>query len=183
METIIQFVLLCLYTMLPGAVANMMPVFVKKIPFLAVPIDFGKKLNGKPIFGSHKTYRGFFFGIIAAIAVAYIQSLLYSYNSFQQISFFNFDETSFLLIGLLIGFGVLSGDLVKSFFKRLIDIKPGARFFPWDQIDFIIGGLLFMSFIKPPSWQMVVFYLGIGPCLHILFNHIGFWIKIRESKW
>lgn len=178
-----QFILLCLYLMLPAAVANMTPVFVKKINFLNTPVDFNKKWNGKPIFGSHKTYRGFFFGILAAILVAFIQKILYQYPFFQQISFFNFETTSFILIGFALGFGALFGDLVKSFFKRRMNIKPGDSFFPWDQLDLVIGAIVFISFIKIPSWQMILFGLIVGPTLHIFFNHAGYWLGIRENKW
>ena len=185
MNPTIQFLLTCLYIMLPGAVANMTPVFVRNIHFLNVSVDFDKKwFDNKPIFGNHKTYRGFFFGILAAIAVAYIQSLLFKSSSFfAQISFFNYNETSFFIIGFLIGFGVLFGDLIKSFFKRRVNIKSGESFFPWDQLDLVIGALVFISFIQIPPLKMIIFYLIAGPLFHILFNHIGFWLGIREAKW
>ncbi len=182
MNAMLQFILTCFYLIIPGAVANMMPVFVRHIDFLNISVDFNKKWRGNPIFGSHKTYRGFFFGILGAIVVSYFQKLLSVYPFFQQISFFDYTKTSFVLIGFLIGFGVLFGDLVKSFFKRRHGIKPGAKFFPWDQIDLVIGALVFISFIKIPSWQMILFFLLVGPMLHIFFNHIGYWLKIRETK-
>lgn len=183
MDATLQFILTCLYLIIPAAVANMMPVFVRHINFLNIPVDFNKKWKGKSIFGSHKTYRGFFFGILGAIMVSYIQMKLYQYPFFQQISFFIYSETSFVLIGFLLGFGVLFGDLVKSFFKRRLGIKPGARFFPWDQIDLVLGALVFISFIKVPSWQMILFFLLVGPLFHISFNHVGYWLGIRETKW
>lgn len=169
--------------MLPAMIANMMPVFTRNVSFLNIPVDFNKTWHAKPIFGSHKTYRGFFFGILGAILVAYAQSKLYIYPAFQKISFFNYSTTSFLLIGFLIGFGVLFGDLVKSFFKRRVNVKPGDKFFPWDQLDLVIGALVFISIIKIPSWQMIVFYLIVGPVLHIFFNHLGYWLGIQKVKW
>ncbi len=185
MNTTSQFILTCLYVMLPGALANMMPVFVRKINFLNVSIDFDKKwFDKKPIFGDHKTYRGFFFGILAAIIVAYFQSILYKTNSFfQQISFFNYNETSFLIVGSMIGFGVLFGDLVKSFFKRRMNIKSGDSFFPWDQLDLVIGAIIFISIIQIPPWKMILFSLIAAPFFHILFNHMGYWLGIKEAKW
>ncbi len=184
MNPTLQFILTCLYIMLPCAIANMMPVFVRRINFLNLSVDFDRKwVDNKPIFGNHKTYRGFFFGILAAIIVTYLQSLLYKYSFFQEISFFNYNETSFLLIGFLLGFGVLFGDLIKSFFKRRMNIKSGDSFFPWDQLDLVIGALIFISIIRIPPWQMALFYLIAGPLFHILFNHIGYWLGIREAKW
>ncbi len=183
MQQIILFILLCLYTILPGVVANMMPVFVRKINFLNIPVDFNKKWKSRPIFGSHKTYRGFFFGVLGAIFVVYIQKQLYQYEAVAAISFFNFNEISFVLVGILIGLGVLFGDLIESFFKRRANIKPGAMWFPWDQIDSTIGGLIFISLIKIPTWQMTVFLLLIVPMLHVFFNHLGYWLRLKETKW
>ena len=184
MNPTIQFILTCLYVIIPGALANMMPVFVRSINFLNVSVDFDKKwFDNKPIFGTHKTYRGFFFGILAAIFITYIQSLLYKYPFFQQISFFNYDEISFLLVGFMMGFGVLFGDLIKSFFKRRTNIKPGDKFFPWDQLDLVIGAIIFISFIQRIPISMILFYLVVGPALHVLFNHLGYWLQIRETKW
>ena len=179
----LQFFLTCIYIMLPAMIANMIPPLVKKVPFLDIPVDFNKTWHGKPIFGSHKTYRGFFFGILGAIIVSYIQSLLYIYPEFQKISFFDYTQTSFILIGFLIGFGVLFGDLVKSFFKRRVSVKPGDKFFPWDQLDIVFGALLLISIIKIPSWQMILFYIITGPALHIFFNHLGYWLGLQKVKW
>jgi CDP-2,3-bis-(O-geranylgeranyl)-sn-glycerol synthase len=169
--------------MIPAMIANMVPVFVRKIPFLDTPVDFNQKWCGKPIFGDHKTYRGFFFGILGAIIITYIQSLLYIYPAFQKVSFFDYSTSSFLLIGFLIGFGVLFGDLIKSFFKRRVNVKPGDKFFPWDQIDMVIGALIFISFVKIPSWQMILFYIIAGSTLHILLNHLGYWLGLQKVKW
>lgn len=183
MNPTIQFTLLCLYLMLPAAIANMTPVFVRNVDFLNVPVDFNKTWKGQPIFGSHKTYRGFFWGILIAILAAFLQKLLYQFSFFRQISFFNFETTSFLLIGFALGFGALFGDLVKSFFKRRMNIKPGDSFFPWDQLDLVLGSIVFISIIKIPTWQMILFGLIVGPLLHISFNHLGYWLGIKEEKW
>ena len=181
--TLMQFVLMCLYLALPGAVANMMPVFVSRVPFLNIPVDLGYVWRGKRLFGSHKTYRGFFFGVFGAMAAAYVQSILFQYPLFRAISFVDFSQISFLLFGFLIGFGALFGDLVKSFFKRRAGIEPGKSWFPWDQLDLLFGALLFVSFIKVPSLAMILFYLISVPLLHIFFNHLGYWLKIKETKW
>ena len=87
------------YFFLPGAIANMAPVLVMKyFNFLAVPIDFGKKLFGKPIFGSHKTYRGIIFACIAGIAVILMQRYLYSMQFFKSISIINYSTVNILSV-------------------------------------------------------------------------------------
>jgi len=177
----IQLILISIYLMLPAYLANMMPVFVKKINFLNYPVDFNKKFKNKPILGTHKTFRGLFFGIIVGIIIAYIQYLLRNYSFFANISLLNYEY--WILIGFLLGFGALVGDMAKSFFKRRVNIKPGAKFIPWDQLDYSIGSLLFISIIFIPSWQIILTVLILNFLLHISANHIGYYLKIREVKW
>lgn len=180
-----MFIIQSLWYILPAGLANMMPVFVRKrVKFLDVPIDFGATYKGKPIFGPHKTWRGLIFGIFASVAVISLQAILYfKFETFQKISLVKFEEINFILLGFLFGFGALFGDLIKSFFKRRIDVKPGAKFFPWDQIDFIIGALVFSSIVFQPQWQVYLFLILIIPCFHILLNHIGYWIGVQKTKW
>lgn len=158
-----------LYFALPMYLANMSPVLFRKLNLLNIPIN-------KKIFGSHKTYQGFIFGILVAVLITYIQYKL-------NLSVNLFDYTNFLLIGFLFGFGALFGDLVKSFFKRRIGIKPGKPWIPFDQIDFLIGGLLFISIIYIPPINIILFLLIITPIGHILINHIGYYLKLREVKY
>jgi len=174
-------ILKAVYFMLPAYFANMMPIFSKRINFLNYPVDFNKKLFGKSILGSHKTYRGFFFGIIGAIVIAYVQFLLSRFTLFSNISLL--DYSNWLVIGFLIGFGALFGDSVKSFFKRRVGVAPGKPFIPWDQIDYSVGSLLLISIIYIPSWDLVIAVIVINFILHITANHIGYYIGIRKVKW
>lgn len=179
-----MFLLKAFWFFLPGGIANMAPVIFKKINFLNYPIDFGKTINGKPIFGSHKTFRGFFFGILVAILIALLQKALYlRYEFFREITLFPFDEHNAVLVGFLMGFGVLFGDAIKSLIKRQLGVNPGDRFIPWDQIDFIIGFILFVSIIYVPSGQVMLTILVGFPLLHIVMNHLGYYLKVQDNRW
>ena len=167
--------------MLPAYFANMAPVMVKKINLFAFPIDFNKKINNNPIFGKNKTFRGFVFGIVFAIIVTYLQFLLYNAELFKNISFFNYQN--WLLFGALMGLGALTGDLVKSFFKRRLNIEPGARFIPFDQIDFVVGALAFIMPIFDLTLKIFITSLLLSFTLHILVNHTAFYLRIRNEKW
>ena len=79
-----NIILQCFYFMLPAYFANMAPVIGRGIfPRFNIPIDFNKKIKGKPIFGRNKTFRGFIFGILFAVIIAYIQYLLFMYGFFR----------------------------------------------------------------------------------------------------
>jgi len=178
------FVLKCIYLMLPGGFANMAPVLFRGLfKTKPMPVDMGIKLWGKPLFGSHKSYRGFFLGIASSILVAYLQTALYGFGFFKSISFIDYSQQSFVILGLLMGFGTLFGDLVKSFFKRRLNIAPGARFFPWDQIDWMAGLILFTYLVYPLSLEMIITLFVLAILLHILTKHIGYFAKIDKERW
>lgn len=164
--------------------ANMAPVFFKETKFLDYPVDFRIKLRGKRLFGSNKTFRGFFFGIIVSIITVFIQKLLFEYSySCRYISFIDYSAHNFILLGFLMGFGALFGDLVESLIKRRFNIKPGKPWVPWDQLDFVIGSLAFLAIIYIPQWQAVVTLLIIVPLLHIVLNRLGYHTKVTKTKW
>ena len=181
LEPVWIFALKCVYLMMPGYFANMSPVIFRKINLFVYPIDFNKKINNKPVLGKNKTFRGFVFGIAFAIAIAYLQSLLYPIDFFNKLSFTNYEN--WLLLGFLMGFGALTGDLAKSFFKRRVGIKPGSKFIPFDQIDFVIGSLLLSSIIFDLTSKIFIVSLLSSFVLDITVNHISFNLKIRDEAW
>ncbi|RMF05585.1 CDP-archaeol synthase [Candidatus Woesearchaeota archaeon] len=182
---ILFFILKCIYLAVPGMFANMAPVLFKNsMKFLAAPVDFGKTWKGKPIFGKNKTFRGFVAGIFLAIIATLLQTYLYSkYPYFQSLSFIPYSEIDPFLLGFLMGFGVLFGDLAESFVKRRLGIPPGGRFFPWDQLDHLAGGLLFLSFVFIPPWEVVACLIALAVLLSVTIKHIGYWLGIEKSKW
>jgi len=181
-ESFIVLMLSCFYLMLPAYFANMAPVIVKNIfKNLAFPLDFNRTLNNKPILGKNKTFRGLTFGVIFAIIISYLQFLLYKNNIFADISLI--DYSNWILIGFLMGFGAIFGDLFESFIKRRLNYEPGKSFVPWDQIDFVIGALIFIyPFIKLSINKMVTILI-LSFVLHIIVNHFAFYAKIRKEKW
>jgi len=180
------FLLQCLYFILPAYIANMAPVFAEKLgvlKFLARSVDGGKMWKGRPIFGDHKTWRGFVVGIVSALAVVWLQYFLQQFYFSQKISLINYSEVNLWFLGILLGFGALFGDLVKSFFKRRIGVLPGKPWIPFDQIDFALGALIFVNFIFRTPWTLVIIVLLVTPILHISANRLGYLLKIRNTKW
>ena len=175
------FLLQIFYFMIPAYFANMLPLLVQKVNFLNYPVDFGKKFRGKRLLGGHKTIRGFFFGILAGIVLAYVQHVLSAYPFFAELSFI--DYRNWLAIGFLLGFGALVGDSVKSFFKRRVGVPPGGKFVPWDEIDYSVGALLFISLLYVPSWQVVVGVLLLNFIIHVFANHFAYYFKLSKVKW
>lgn len=178
----LQLIIATFYFMLPAYFANMAPVLVRNcLKALAVPLDFNKKFKGRRILGSHKTLRGLLAGIIVGIIIVFIQYQLLKIPFFASISILNYNEWA--SIGVLMGAGALIGDLVKSFFKRRFSIKPGGRWIPFDQLDYVVGALLFVSVAYVPSIEVIITALILSFLLHIIVNHIGYYLGIRKVKW
>ncbi len=172
------------YYAAPIYFGNMAPVITKKIfTSLAKPIDFGKTWKGKPIVGKNKTFRGLIMGIVFGIAIALIQYWLYGFEIFRTISIFDYKVGSSIILGALMGFGAVFGDMFESFFKRRLGIESGKPWIPFDQLDFIIFGLLFSFIIFVPPIPYTIIILVISPLGHILVNHLAFYLKIRKEKW
>jgi len=176
----------CLYFMLPAYLANMAPIFAQRagiLKFLSKPVDGGRKINGEPVFGENKTWRGFAVGIIVAIFMIWIQYFLYKIPFFQNWSLMNYSEINLWLGGFLFGFGALFGDFVKSFFKRRFRIQSGTPWIPFDQMDFILGSLIFILPVYFPSLLETIIILVASPFLHILANNLGFYLQLKKTKW
>lgn len=178
-----HFILQCLWFIAPMGVANVSASIVKKQwQVLARPVDGGKKFFGQPLFGNHKTWRGFIIGTLTGGAMFVLQQALFVIPSFKYLSLYDYPNIP-SHYGFVVGFGALFGDLVRAFFKRRIRLAPGARWLPFDQIDYIIGGLAFACAYVRPSVSVIITSIVIGFILHIAVNHIGYYLKIKESRW
>ena len=170
---ILEIALESIWFMMPAYAATIIPLYVKKINFLNYPVS-------ERLFGKNKTYRGFFFGILASILIAYIQIMIFNrYFVMRALSIVLYDRINYILFGFLLGFGSLSGDLVKSFFKRKKRIKEGQQWFPFDSIDYVLGALLFISFIFVPSIEHIIAIVFLSTLLHHFVAKISYAAKIR----
>lgn len=176
-----------LFFILPAYVANMCPVLFAKVVFLKrfnKPVDAGRMMWGHPLFGEHKTYYGFLVGGAGGAVTGLFQALLYIFFPGAHWLFLTpYTLTTGVLTGFLLGFGGLTGDLVKSFFKRRLRIKSGAPFFPFDQLDFVVGALLFVSPVYLPGWYHIAVLLFLTPVLHLLVNLAGYRLGLKKVWW
>lgn len=175
-----------LYFFLPAYLANMVPVILarfKLAEFLNVPVDFNRQLNGEPLFGKTKTWRGIFGGAICGVLVITIQTLVYrNVSGAAWLYLFAYDFPFVLLLGFLQGLGVGLADLIKSFFKRRLGIPSSARFAPFDQMDFI-GGLILGNIVYQLPVAHLVAILLISPVLPLVANGIAFRLKWKKVPW
>ena len=77
----------------------------------------------------------------------------------------------------------MSGDAVKSFFKRRAGIAPGQRWIPADQLDFVTGAILVAwpwLRLRPLEIAVILAFTCVA---HIAVNHLAFRLGIRDTKW
>jgi CDP-2,3-bis-(O-geranylgeranyl)-sn-glycerol synthase len=196
-----------LWVFLPAYMANMAPVFAMKLfPNWNARIDGGRKWkDGKPILGPGKTWRGLVAGCVLGAATAVLLSLrpgTWNLSNFGY-SLAGGSIHGPLILGFALGFGAIVGDAVKSFFKRRTGREGGAPWVPFDQLDFVVGGLFFaylgallLSALPPnptnwwwlmfgpaPGWWRLVVILILTPGLHYVVNIIGFKLKMKKVPW
>jgi CDP-2,3-bis-(O-geranylgeranyl)-sn-glycerol synthase len=159
---------------LPAGIANLAPPIANKIPYLnswKAPMDFGKSYHGIRIFGENKSWRGLVAGTIAGTVVG---ALLY--NAF----FADTNLVTYLLRCIAISAGALLGDAIESFFKRQRGVQPGRAWFPFDQIDYIIGGLICMIPFGLPSPLVILYIFVLYFGGHIITAYIGYRLGFKE---
>ena len=157
----IYWMLETIYIYLPAYIANATPVLLGGGP----PLDGGRTwVDDQPLFGDHKTIRGTFSGIIVGIALGILQM--------QP------------LRGVLLSVGAIGGDIVISFIKRRIKLKPGAMFPIADQMGFIVFAVLLVSLVQPsPTWERAVAILVATLPIHYLTNVIAWALKLKRNPW
>jgi CDP-2,3-bis-(O-geranylgeranyl)-sn-glycerol synthase len=177
--------ILALWFFLPVGIANSAPVFAKAIPSLKAleyPMDFHQMFRSKRVFGSHKTFRGLFAGIIVSISVVLFQQYIYTQSSWiRQMIEIDYTQINPVLFGTLCALGALLGDAIESFFKRQIGVKPGKTWFPFDQLDYIIGGMFFTALYRllPVTVYLWIIIIWFG--MHLLFTWLGYVVGLKDS--
>ncbi|MBU7001460.1 MAG: CDP-2,3-bis-(O-geranylgeranyl)-sn-glycerol synthase [Theionarchaea archaeon] len=143
------------------------------------PIDGGRTfVDGYPILGKGKTIRGLAVGVLSAIIVASLQSAArYTFNP--------------IIFGFLMGLGAMLGDMVKSFFKRRLNIQSGRPLPVFDQLDFVAGALVMyylfgphvLDNFYPLSWTTIATIVILTPAAHLSLNVLGYKLGLKDVWW
>lgn len=214
-------ILRALWIFLPAYVANMAPVLVAKIiPGWNTPMDGGRVgKDGMRILGPGKTWRGLVGGAVFGAIMAVVVALLA--QSWGLMAGWDYGAAGYsggppgksvcgdtgncvataaswlaiFVFGAFVGAMALVGDAVKSYFKRRLGKARGASWVPFDQLDFVVFGLLAFWIASPllPSgwvnaallddWLVLATLLILTPVLHLLVNVLGYFLKLKEVPW
>lgn len=180
--------LTALWLMLPAYLSNMLPVFVGG----GRPIDLGRNWrDGKRMLGDGKTWRGLLLAPLLAASLTFLLQWLVDNTTWGQgYGFPGWGSwPGWFLLAYAMGLGALVGDAVESFIKRRTGRDRGEKWFPWDQLDFILGALLF-GFLAAPSRFFDLFTIErlfviilLTPALHMLVNLLGYKLGLKKVPW
>ena len=175
-----------IYFMLPAYLAN-----VSALVFGGgKPLDFGRNFrDGRRIIGNGVTWRGTIIGTLIGTVIGIIQGSISTYygsvfNLIPGIMIIQGPIPASILqgaiIGLFLGGGALIGDAAGSFIKRRVGIERGKAAPFLDQLDFVVGALVFASLIVFIPLNMIIFILIISIVLHLLTNIIAYLIGMKD---
>jgi hypothetical protein len=150
------------------------------------PVDRGRTLRGRRLFGDNKTWRGALFMTAgpALAAVALHRLPWYRRRLPPEIR-----DAPPALVGLLLGLGVFTGELPNSFLKRQLDIPPGGQrrdavglaISLADQADFAVTSLALLRPIWHWSARDAAEVLAVVTAVHVPLNVVGYAVGARTS--
>lgn len=161
----------------------MLPAYLANASALAFgggkPLDFGHNfVDGRRLIGDGVTWRGTLIGIGFGTLVGLLQGIA------SQTDFVYGILPDSIIQGILLGFflgaGALIGDAFGSFLKRRIGIKRGRPIPLLDQLDLVVGALIFASIVVDFPVDMLLLLFVISIILHLSANIIAYLIGIKD---
>jgi len=140
-------------------------------------LDFGKKLSdGNRLLGDGKTFKGTFAGGFLGVLTSFVIALAFPEFVLEL-------TNNYVVLGFLVSFGALLGDITASFFKRRSGIERGTEVLLLDQLDFVFGALIIGSFLYIPSFYEILFICILTLFVHKISNWIAFKFKLKKVPW
>lgn len=178
-----------IYFMLPAYLAN-----ASALTFGGgTPLDMGRSLkDGRRILGDGVTWKGTIIGTLIGTCIGLIQGLFA--GTIVQNLLMTGDPvtglmvqgtiTSSILLGGLLGFalsiGALIGDACGSFIKRRFNVERGKPVPLMDQLDFVVGALVFASLIVVIPLNLIIVIIVITLFLHLGANIIAYLLGMKN---
>jgi len=168
-NSIYIYILYPIIYIFPAYAANGAPVLVGKYVKKLRLLDGGKSLNGKRIFGDHKSVEGLLASLAAGTAVGLIEYPFLPYM---------------LPISVLLSLGTNFGDLLGSFIKRQAGHESGSSVPILDQYGFFVFSLLFAYPLGHiPNIYGILFLIVLTGIAHVLTNIGANRLRLKKVPW
>ena len=186
------------------AILHMVVVSAGWLPRLSVPLDGGRRLGGKPIFGPNKTWRGVLVMSVGSGLLGFLQGALLgdwaAGRGLECVDLAAFGRTLLpagelaralgtAAAAFVLGTGYVLGELPNSFLKRRLDVAPGqtrrglagAIFFVVDQADSVIAGVGLAALVLGLGWRLFLVGTAFLTLVHLFFNALLWAVKLRRN--
>ena len=178
-----------IYFMLPAYLAN-----ASALTFGGgTPLDLGRSMNdGRRILGDGVTWKGTIIGILIGMAVGLVQGAI-SGNIVHDLLIIgdpgianlvqgtiSSNAVQGILLGLVLGSGAVIGDACGSFIKRRFKVERGRPVPLMDQLDFVVGALVFASLVVMIPLSLIIIIVVISVFLHLGTNIIAYLLGLKN---
>lgn len=135
------------------------------------PIDRGRRfIDGRRILGTNKTIKGFAYGLLLGCIAGLAEAVLFA-------------NYALISVGVVASLGALLGDLFGAFLKRRLDIAPGNPLPVVDQLDFILGAILFTYLLLNVTVGAVLILVIATVPIHLLSNAVAYMLRLKSRRW
>ncbi len=148
-------------------VANGVPLMASELlnQRFALPLDMGMRLpDGRPLFGSSKTFCGLLLSLLFTAIAAELIGL------------------SFIL-GLTVALWAMLGDLLSSFIKRRLGVLPGSQALGIDQLPESLLPLLAVAGPLAISATEILATVITFTVLELLISRVLFRLHLRKHPY
>ena len=178
-----------IYFMLPAYLAN-----ASALTFGGgTPLDMGRSMNdGRRILGDGVTWKGTIIGILIGMGIGLIQGAITG-NMVHDLLVMGDPGIAQLvqgsittnlvqgtLLGLALGSGAIIGDACGSFIKRRFKVERGRPVPLMDQLDFVVGALIFASLVVVIPFNLIILIIIISIFLHLGANIIAYLLGMKN---
>ena len=148
-------------------IANGTPIFARKLlnNRLAAALDGGWKFfDGQPLFGPAKTIRG----LVLSVTVTALAAPLLGFD---------------WIVGAGLAAASMLGDLLSSFVKRRLALKPHSQAFGLDQIPESLLPLVLLRVPLRLTWPDMLAIVVLFLVLELLLSRLLYKLNIRERPY
>lgn len=150
------------------------------------PLDGGATLGGRRVFGDNKTWRG---AIVMLTGVVLTTALLSLWPRYWHHLPAGIQDAGPWVYGVLLGLGVVIGELPNSFLKRRLGVAPGAQrrsaggllLSVYDQADFVLAVWILLLPIWTMSVGQAAIVFVVVTAVHLVINLVGYAVGARSA--
>ena len=150
------------------------------------PLDLGATIGGRRVFGDNKTWRGALVMLAGVVGAAALLSLWpWYWHKLPD----GIQAAGPWLYGLLLGLGVVLGELPNSFLKRRLGMPPGTQrrgpagllLSLYDQADFLLAIWVLLLPIWTMSIGQAAICFAVVAAVHMAINVVGYAVGARTA--